>query len=217
MTEMLPPATFGSSSGKTPVTYRTHLEALLREQARPADKYGHQPRLYALTRLIGQGLLYDDDVVFAAAYLHDLGVFIGHRPEEPELLARWDHVFYTLEKAPSLLSNAGFPAHKVDAVLRAIATHQPHETPETEEAVILRDADILEQLGAIGILRTTAKVGRDSRFASFTEAIALLAKNLARLPSEIRLDSTRRLAAPRIELLRQFLDGVESESLGQLH
>lgn len=200
-----------------PVTYRTQLEALLRHEARPADKFGHQPRLYALTRLVGEGLVYDDDVVFAAAYLHDLGVFIGHRPEEPELLSSWNHVIYTLDKAPAILEKIGFPVEKIAFVLETIRNHQPHDVATTEEAIILRDADILEQLGAIGILRATAKVGRDNRYPTFTPVIAFLERNLESLPAQIRLEATRRLAAPRIELLRTFLEGVRSEALEHLH
>jgi uncharacterized protein len=205
------------SSQANSVTFRIQLENLLRQEARPEDKFGHQPRLYALTRLVGEGLAYDDDVVFAAAYLHDLGVFIGHRPEEPELLSRWNHVVYTLDKTPAILTGIGFPFEKISAVLEAIRTHQPHDAASTEEAIILRDADILEQLGAIGILRAVAKVGRDDRYPSFTPALAFLERNLKSLPAQIRLESTRRLAAPRIELLRTFLDGARSEALGHLH
>ena len=205
------------AAGKTQVTYRVHLETLLLEQARPADKYGHQPRLYALTRLVGQGLTYDDDVVFAAAYLHDLGVFIGNRPEEPELLTNWNHVAYAVDKAPEILTRIGFAAEKIPAVLEAIRTHQPGDAPATPEAIVLRDADILEQLGAIGILRAIAKVGRDTRYPTFTPAVAFLRRSLETLPSQIRLDTTRTLAAARIELLQAFLDGVRVESLDHLH
>jgi uncharacterized protein len=197
--------------------FRQHLDALLREQARPVDKYGHQPRLYTLTRLVGAGLSYDDDVVFAAAYLHDLGVFIGHRPEDPHLLAQWNHVAYTMEQSPALLRAAGFPPEKIPAALRAIETHQPQDQPASIEATILRDADMLEQLGAIGILRAIAKVGRDTRYSTFTPAIAFLKRNLETLPAQIRLDSTRRLAAPRIQLLAGFLAGVEEEAGEHLH
>ncbi len=193
-------------------TFRSELADLLQEQARPADKYGHQPRLYAITRAVGHGYKYDDDVVFAAAYLHDLGVFIGHRPEEPERLAGWDHVRYAIEKAPEILRRSRFPENKITAVLRAIETHQPRDTPESMEAAILRDADILEQLGAVGILRAVAKVGRDSRYPTFTPAVAFLRRNLAELPAAIRLPTTQLLAAPRIELLRAFLAGVDAEA-----
>src|ERR1700740_341950 len=132
-----------------PPNFRAALEDFIRREAKPVEKYGHQPRLYDLTRKIASDLACDDDVVFADAWLHDLGVFIGHRPEDPTELAKWDHVRYACERAPQILADAGFPAEKTPAVLAAIREHQPQDNPTSIEATILRDADILEQLGAI--------------------------------------------------------------------
>lgn len=196
--------------------FRTAIAEYIRREAKPVEKYGHQPRLYALTQAIGAGQIYDDDVVYAAAWLHDLGVFIGHRPEEPAELAQWNHVRYVCERAPQILADAAFPAEKVPAVLAVICEHQPHDEPTSIEATILRDADILEQLGGIGILRTVTKVGRDTRYSTFTDAIKTLRKNLETLPGKIRLQSTKRLAEPRIAALKNFLDAVDSEAAGAL-
>ena len=69
-----------------------------RTEARPVDKFGHQLRIYALAHQIGDGLIFDDDVLFAAAWMHDLGVFVGHRSFDPAELARWDHVPYTIAR-----------------------------------------------------------------------------------------------------------------------
>jgi uncharacterized protein len=197
--------------------YRAHLRSFLASNANPPHKYGHQPRLYLLSKQIGEKLAYDDDVVFAAAWLHDLGVFIGHRPEDPGLLRQWDHVAYTTANAPELLTSMGFPAEKIPAVLEVIRTHQPHDTPLNNEAVIVRDADILEQLGAIGVLRTASKLGSDSRFTMFTDAQQSLARAMEELPSKIQLETTKRLAEPRIEALRAFLEALNFESQGELH
>ena len=197
--------------------FRTKLQTFIRNEAKPVEKYGHQPRLYALTRQIAWDLKYDDDVIFAAAWLHDLGVFVGHRPEDPAELAHWDHVRYVCDKAPQILADAGFPAEKVPAVLAAIREHQPQDKPTSIEATILRDADILEQLGAIGTLRTVAKVGRDTRYFTFTDAVKTLQKNLESLPEKIRLENAKRLAEPRITALENFLKAVESEAAGALY
>jgi uncharacterized protein len=199
-----------------PPNFREALEDFIRREAKPVEKFGHQPRLYALTQSIGVGQRYDDDVVFTSAWLHDLGVFVGHRPENPVELAKWDHVRYTCERAPQILKDAGFPVEKVSGVLAAIREHQPQDNPTSIEATILRDADILEQLGAIGALRTVAKVGRDTRYATFSDAVKTLRKNLETLPGKIRLGSTKCLAEPRIAALRSFLNAVESESAGAL-
>lgn len=196
--------------------FRTELADYIRREAMPEDKYGHQPRLYALTQRIGEGLEYDDDVVYAAAWLHDLGVFVGHRPEDPQKLAHWDHVAYTVARVHGILERSGFPTAKISAVVDAICTHQPHDEPLTIEATILRDADILEQLGAIGILRGVSKVGRDTRYKTFTSAVANLRRCLEELPAKLRLQSARKLANPKVQVLRQFLEATDLEGKPEL-
>ena len=195
----------------TPQPYRAAIENYIAVHANPTHKFGHQPRLYALTQLIGEGLTYDDDVVFADVWLHDLGVFIGHRPETEEALKTWDHVAYVTEKAPAILKEAAFPEEKISAVLEVIRTHQPQDTPLTPEATIARDADILEQLGAVGITRTLAKLGSDTRFCTFTEALHALKKQLATLPDKLGLDTSKALATPRTKIMQSFIDSLETE------
>jgi uncharacterized protein len=192
--------------------YRAALENYIATNAHPTHKFGHQPRLYALTQQIGKGQTYDDDIVFAAAWLHDVGVFIGHRPEDPEALKTWDHVAYITEKAPAILTEVGFPVEKIPAVLEVIDTHQPHDTPLTLEASIVRDADILEQLGAIGTTRTLAKLGKDTRFCTFTEALHILKNHLTTLPAKLLLDTSKALAIPRVAAMQSFITALESEA-----
>jgi uncharacterized protein len=192
--------------------FRAPIARILEVEARPVDKFGHQPRLYALTRQIGEDLAYDDDIVYAAAWLHDIGVFVGNRPEDPQALQNWDHVGYACMRVPEILRESGFPPEKIPAVLDAIRAHQPHGDPQTIEATILRDADILEQLGAIGILRNVSKVGRDTRYARFSEILPVLRKALSDLPPRLRTARARDLAQPRIELLAAFLKAVDSEA-----
>lgn len=195
-----------------PYAFRSFIVELVVREARPLDKYGHQPRLYSLTRRIGEELIYDDDIVFAAAWLHDIGVFVGNRPEDPELLSRWDHVSYACERVPAILREARFPAKKIPSVLDAIRTHQPKDDPQSIEAVILRDADILEQLGAVGLLRAISKVGRDTRYARFSDILPVMRNALADLPGKLRTERARQLAAPKLQLVADFLDAVDREA-----
>jgi uncharacterized protein len=200
----------------TESSYRQNIREYIEREAIPREKLGHQPRLYALTKEIGAGQTYDDDIVFAAVWLHDLGVFTGHRPEDPAVLARWNHVPYTMERAQEILRAYGFPEAKIPAVVEAIRTHQPAFEPETIEGTIVRDADILEQLGAVAVLRTVCKVGRDTRFTLFTESVNSLRHSLDTLPDQIRLESTKKLAKPKIDALRAFLEAVDAESYDAL-
>lgn len=192
--------------------WRLSVEEYIRAEAQPADKFGHQPRLYALAVQLGEGMAFDDDILFAAAWMHDLGVFLGHRPKDLEQLARWDHVPYTIERARELLPGWGFPAEKLSRVAEAIRTHQAKDTPVIPEAILLRDADILEQLGAVGALRALVKVGRDTRYPTYSAVLPILRNSLDRLPGQLCLESARRLAASRIEILRALLKAIESEA-----
>jgi uncharacterized protein len=199
-------------SGDGSQQWRQSVAAYIRGEATPEDRFGHQPRLYALTVKIGQGIEYDDDVVYAAAWMHDLGVFLGHRPADPEELARWNHVPYTIARCRELLPAWGFPPEKLDAVAEAIRTHQPHDEPMTQEAILLRDADILEQLGAIGALRAFVKIGRDTRYPTCSHVIPVLRKALEQLPAKLKTDGARRLAEQRVEALRALLAAIEAEA-----
>jgi uncharacterized protein len=196
----------------TETNWRESVAAFIRAEAQPVDKFGHQPRLYALATRLGEGMEYDDDILFAAAWMHDLGVFLAHRPRDLAELADWDHVPYTIARMRALLPGWGFPMDKIDAVAEAIQTHQPQDEPASVEAVLLRDADILEQLGAIGALRALVKVGRDTRFPTFSSVLPVLRRAVEDLPGKLCLESARRLAAPRVALLGSLFAGLEDEA-----
>jgi uncharacterized protein len=149
--------------------------------------------------------------------MHDLGVFTGHRPENLQALQHWDNTAYAMERTPDLLASFGFPAEKIPSVIEAIRTHQSSKHPTNLEGQILRDADILEQLGAIGIMRTVCKIGRDTRFPDFTAAVESLQKALTALPEQLHFETSRVLAAPRVEILSRFLLSVRQEAGSALY
>lgn len=196
--------------------WRASVEAYIRAEAQPKDKFGHQPRLYALACRLGEGMEYDGDTLYAAAWMHDLGVFLGHRPTDPAELAGWDHVPYTVARTRELLIRWGFPTEKLEGVAEAIRTHRPQDEPVLTEAVLLRDADILEQLGAMGVLRAVAKVGRDTRYETFTSVMGALEKTVDELPECLRLAISKDLAIRRVQFVRQFLAMAAEESAENL-
>src|SRR5215469_6131970 len=194
--------------------FRLLMEGYIRHHALPPDKFSHQPRRYHLANRLAEGSRYDDDVLHAAAWMHDLGVFVGHRPESLVKLAKWDHVAYASKEVPKLLKRFGFPQEKTPAVVETIRTHLPSAKPTSFEGTLLRDADILEQLGAVTVLRTVSKVGRDTRFTTFADALAVLARNAKELPGQLKLKSARGLAKPRLKILREFLQAAQFEADG---
>jgi len=198
----------------TQAGYREAIVDYIRAQARPPDKFSHQLRLYRLAKRLADGQPYDDDVLHAAAWMHDLGGFIGHRPEDLAALVKWDHIAYATAAVPPILRQFGFPEEKIPGVIEAIRTHLPNGRPASFEGTLLRDADLLEQLGAISVLRTVSKVGRDTRFVRYADAVRVLRRNLEQLPGQLILASSRHLAEPRVQALRAFLEAAEAEADG---
>lgn len=196
-------------------SFRSAIEAYIRQHALPVDKYSHQPRLYALTLSLAQSasLSFDDDILHAAVWLHDLGVFEGHRPANPELLAKWDNVAYACQVLPALLKSWHFPEEKIPAVIYCIQQHAASCRPDSTEAILLHDADLLEQLGAVGIMRTLCKVGRDTRYATHGQAIKVLESALI-LPDFLLLPEAKMLAEKRTVTLQQFIDSLADETFG---
>jgi uncharacterized protein len=196
----------------TSLNWRESVVKYIRAEAAPEDKFGHMPRLYALASRIAEGENCDDDVLFAAAWMHDLGVFLGHRPADPAELTAWDHVPYTVARSRVLLTEWGFPESKLEAVAEAIRTHQPKDDAVLPEAVVLRDADILEQLGAVGALRALVKVGRDTRFPTYSCVVPVLERAVHELPGKLRLAQARELAADRVKILKELLAAIHEEA-----
>ena len=197
------------------MSWREALEAYVAGEARPVDKLAHMARVHreAATIAAAEGVAYDDDVVHAAAWLHDLGVFVGHRPESLDELATWDHVTYAMRAIPAVLEQVGFPRVKIDAVVDAVRTHLPDRQPTSVEGALLRDADLLEQLGAIAILRTVSKVGRDSRFPDHAAALRAIEKAASIIPPQLRFGAGRERARGRVVAMRSFLAAADDEAV----
>ena len=74
----------------------------------------------------------------------------------------------------------------------------------------------LNSLARSAFYALCAKVGRDSRFQRFGDAVKSLQRALDHLPAKIELDVTRAMAQPKIAALRDFLAAVEAESYNEL-
>ena len=196
-------------------SFRTSIETYIRENALPVDKYSHQPRLYALALQLAQSadLAYDDDILHAAVWLHDLGVFEGHRPVDPDALSKWDNVAYACEMIPALLTSWRFPAEKIPAVIDAIRQHVANGRPATPEAILLHDADLLELLGAVGIMRALSKVGRDTRYTTHGSVVKVLESAL-QLPDQLLLPAAKLIAEQKVSVLQMFLTALTNETYG---
>ena len=136
-------------------------------------------RDYALARELAAAdhLTLDDDVLFAAAYLHDLAAF---KPWEDEKL---DHSDVAAGIVDTVLKGTGFPMAKIDAVRGAIRTHMYYRDPVGPEALYLHDADALDWLGAIGVARVMALVDPNGADPNGPAQVKMLEDNLKDVPA----------------------------------
>lgn len=113
----------------------------------PAHGWEHIQRVYKLALYIAEQEHADTFIVGMAALLHDLG-HLSHDPTK-------HHAELSVSSAAGLLSAYSIAPGTQQAILHAIAAHSFSLgiEPGTPEAKIVRDADRLDSLGAIGILR----------------------------------------------------------------
>lgn len=113
----------------------------------------HARRLLALIERIGAGLDYDAEALAWAAFLHDWGAF--RRYYQPGR----DHAAISGQIAETeILPALDLPAATKDIILEAITFHDYRDLrPVTSiEARLLRESDMLDLLGVVGIAREFA-------------------------------------------------------------
>jgi HD superfamily phosphodiesterase len=174
----------------------------------PAWGYSHCMRDYALARELAAAdhVALDDDVLFAAAYLHDMAAFA------PWEKAKLDHSDVAADIVDTVLKGTGFPMAKIDAVRGAIRTHMYYRDPVGPEALYLHDADALDWLGAIGVARVIALVEPNGGDPDGPKAVKMLEDNLKNVPSRVLSPAGRAMVPPRAAELAAFLDDLRRES-----
>lgn len=189
--------------------WKSHVRALALEHFRhPAWGYSHSERDYALARSLAaeDHVELDDDVLFAAAYLHDMAAFAPW--QKPKV----DHADEAARVVDSVLAGTGFPTTKMDAVRGAIRTHMYPRDPVGAEALYLHDADALDWLGAIGATRIIALVDPNGGAPDAPHAIAMLEDNLAHVPARVLSPAGKRHVPSRKAELQRFLEELRKES-----
>ncbi len=113
----------------------------------PAHGWEHVQRVYHLALSIASEEGADALITGLAALLHDIGRLIHRKGMH--------HALVSVAEAREILVRYPLEQEQVEAILHAIEAHSFSQgiEPRTLEARVLRDADRLDGLGAIGILR----------------------------------------------------------------
>ncbi len=187
-----------------------------------ADSSGHDMhhvwRVFRLTQQFADELGADRVVVGCAALTHDIHRVVGGGTGCPPET--------TLPTVRDILADAGLDDDRIDAVTHCVAVHDDlafrgeNPQPETPEAEILRDADNLDAMGAVGVARTFAFGGVhgtplwDPDGEEYSQLYHFEEK-LLRLPGEMHTEPARELAEQRAAFLEQFRDRFIAEWHGE--
>jgi uncharacterized protein len=166
----------------------------------------HAQRLFALMREIGAGIQYNSDAVELAAYLHDWGAFLRYAQKGV------DHALRSRQVAEAdILSRMDLLPVVKQTILEAIELHDYRDTRPTQsnEALLLREADMLDFLGAAGVVRTLSWGPKDVSVDYWR-----ILDRRAGIIGRFSLPRASEIAKIRLEHMDQCLRWLEEESFG---
>jgi uncharacterized protein len=173
----------------------------------PAWGWQHSERNYDIGMKLaaGDGLNVDTDVLFAAAFLHDMSAFM------PCADKKLEHGDCAAQSSGPILQAAGFPMSKLPAVQAAERGHMYYRDPGPDAAaIVLHDADSLDFLGDIGAARMISLTGEAA--PSFAPAVKALRAFLKEIPPRLLTKTGRQMGAERAAELQRFLDALNVQT-----
>ena len=168
-------------------------------------EYGlnHTKRLLYIISLIGEGMKFDEEVLWAAAYLHDWGGY------PTWALSGVDHAKRSKQVAENFLNEEGYEENFIIHVLECIEYHHGGNEHRSIESKLLSDADAIDFFGVIGILREFSTKPRKLREA-FESTKSRMEKN----KNIICFDKSKQIIEKRVIRAERLLLEFEEESFG---
>ena len=168
----------------------------------------HAKRLLALIQHIGKDMPYDLQLLELAAYLHDWGGFPPYLQKNVEHAVRSRQV---VEAA--VLPNLDLTPAQKQTLLEAIELHDYRDERPTasNEALLLREADMLEFLGMIGVARDFARGPRN-----LETCYRRILSRRNDIQGRFTLPRAKEIARVRLERMENCLQWLHEESFGVL-
>lgn len=192
------------------MSWQQELTRLTSTFQHPAWGESHSRRVYELaTELAQGGETLDLDALWAAARIHDAGAFPAYRVEGV------GHAERSCQVATELLVAAGFPGERVPLVQEIIRGHMFDAEPgASREAVLFHDADTLDFMGAVGVMRMLSIVGLDDWTPDLPAAVGLIRRFSRELPGRLVTPAAREMGRVRQAEMEAFLAAVAGETDG---
>lgn len=168
----------------------------------------HAERLLRLVELIGADIQYDSDVMELAAYMHDWGAFPAYMIKDVEHAVRSRQVV-----EDEILSSLDLTSGQKKALLETIEFHDYRDKrpPQSQEALLLREADMLEFLGTIGMAREFARGPKDVE-----TCYKRILSRRDHIQGRFTLPKAEAIARVRLERMETSLQWLMEESFGVL-
>jgi len=168
----------------------------------------HVQRLLKLIEQIGAGMEYDRQAILWAVYLHDWGAFPKYAQPNCE------HALLSKQIAETeILPQVDLPPVVKAKIIEAIELHDYRDKRpvQSNEALLLREADFLDFLGAIGIAREFAK-GPKNLLKSYQQIL----KRREEIKNRFTIPQARMIADERLARMDEFFEALQAESFGYL-
>jgi HD superfamily phosphodiesterase len=168
----------------------------------------HAKRLIELIKQIGAELPYDSHIMELAAHMHDWGAFPKYTQKGVEHAIRSRQVVET-EILPCLDLNST----RKTILLETIELHDYRDLRPTQsnEALLLREADMLEFLGMIGMARDFARGPRNVE-----TCYKRILSRRDNIQGRFTIPRAQEFARLRIERMKISLQWLNEESFGIL-
>ena len=167
-------------------------------------RWEHTQRVLATAQKIARAENADLDIVTVAAIFHDVAKLNSGADEHAARGAR---------VAQEYLTKANFPADWIARVGEVIANHIRSDSSLPLEDRILRDADLLDELGALSIVWTAMNTGIEA--PSYAEAYARIIKydrlSAERVVARMTTPTGRAIAQRRLAFVNDFIAQLEDE------
>lgn len=197
----------------------------------PVHGFDHVLRVYNMAEKLAQSEGADLEIVRAAALLHDAEGSQTSGGDE----GRKEHHQASADFARKILEAEGWPEDRILAVQHCIRAHRfraASEPPATLEAQVIFDADKLDVIGAIGVVRTIAYnvVTGEPVFIEPSEKFLRTGEKepgeehssyheyffkLSKIKDRLYTDTARRMGESRHQLMQAFFDQLSAEMRGE--
>lgn len=208
-TALTPSAASATAAAPAPDDWRARIRAFADSNLQhSAWGTAHARRDYETARALAraEGVTVDDDALYAAAYLHDMGAFPAYAA------AGVDHGERAAALVDAVLRDAGFPMAKAPLVRDIVARHMYYHAPgASPEARLFRDADTLDFLGAVGVARIVSLTTRHRWAPDLPAAIETVRRHTHELPAKLESAAARADGARRVATMQAWLDALAGE------